>query len=632
MRKFSSRHVVVIDLPLANEVAILHPEQVVLRFGDQGTVDVGALCYLQRHSAKRKSNGGGRKVDFNSFNQKRADRVRTLIDYFSEEFTHGGRRATTLRIMVQIFVKSFMGWADANGYANVLDGESTGRTAFRAYNVYLRECISLNSISVNAGAQHQNFALDLLGGFLNTDDLHRGINLLRYDMQAKESIRPPCEDAQAKVLALCGAMFDGFTELVLEPKLYPFRLTMPKYLGWTDNTLWVFPTHKWCIPPHQVADRPKFGKPYWAYDYIDGRLATMEELLQQFGHNYTNSYNALLRAQNCIAVANTDFQIHTRRNKAMMAHNAFVLMFIANTAMNLAQVLELSWNGDYEVGVDRQGFRAIKGRAGNRIVYFEITTAFLPKLKRYLLLRDYFLNGMPCDRLFFSMGVNLVGPPKKMKDYAIDNLFDILMAIDPQFRRVNPREWRAAKSDWLIRKSDPATAAIVLQNSERTVLRAYATGSETIHIQEMSNFFERVADLVVSKGRPIARQVDLAVGACSSFRVPIQVTSNVPVTPDCRDPEGCLFCDKFRVHADEHDTRKLLSYRYCIQRTSHLATTEEHFQRLFGSILDRVQKILDEIDRREPGMVGRVIQGVEEGELDPYWAGKLEMLMELELV
>lgn len=633
MSGFSSRPVVVFDLPLANGVAILHPEQVVLRFGDQGTVDVGALCYLRRHSAKRKSNGGGRKVDRASFSQKRAERVRALIGYLSEEFAHGGRRATTLRIMTQLFVTSLMGWADANGYSDVLDGEPTGRPAFREYNAHLQERVARNSISVNTGAQHQNYALDLLGGFLNIDDLHRGINLLRYDMQAKESTRPPCEDAQSKVLALCEALFNGFTELVLEGKLYPFRLTMPKYLGWPDNNLWIFPTHKWCLPPHQVGNRNKLGKPYWAYNYVDGRLATIQELLPHFGDNNANTCNAVLRAKSCISAGNADLHNHSRQDRAVAAHTAFVLLFIANTAMNLAQVLELPWDGDYEVGIERQGFRVIKGRAGNRVVYFEITAAFLPTLKRYLQLRNYLLNGAACDRLFFSMGPNQVGPPSKMKDYAIDNLFGILRMIDPRLPKINPREWRAAKSDWLIRHSDPATAALVLQNSESTVLRAYAAGSETIHVQEMSNFFERVADLVMNKGQTIVRGVELAVGACSSFGAPHPVEGNVPVAPDCRGPEGCLFCDKFRVHADERDTRKLLSCRYCIQQTSHLAASEEHFQRLFGPILDRIQQILDEVNRRVAGMVERVrLEIEEEGELDPYWAGKLEMLMELELV
>jgi hypothetical protein len=149
----------------------------------------------------------------------------------------------------------------------------------------------------------------------------------------------------------------------------------------------------------------------------------------------------------------------------------------------------------------------------------------------------------------------------------------------------------------------------------------------------MSDFFARIANLVVNKRKPIVRGTDLAVGACASFGAPHPVEGNVPAIPDCRRPEGCLFCDKFRVHADERDTRKLLSCRYCIQQTSHLAASEEQFQRLFNPILGRIQAILDEVDRREAGMVERVRREVEEeGELDPYWAGKLEMLMALELV
>ncbi len=204
---------VVYDLPLAKEVTILHPGQVVLRFGDQGTVDVGALCYLRRDSAQRRKSRAGRKVDRASFNQRRADRVGMLIGYLSEAFAHSGRRAITLRGMTHLFIGSFMDWADANGHAPVLEGEPTARAAFRDYITDLRECVLRNSISINTGARNQSCARDLLGGFLNIDDLHRGINLLRGDMQAKEHLKPPCEADQSKVLALCGALFEGFTSL-----------------------------------------------------------------------------------------------------------------------------------------------------------------------------------------------------------------------------------------------------------------------------------------------------------------------------------------------------------------------------------------------------------------------------------
>src|SRR5438132_6432303 len=135
---FSSRPVVVYDLPLAKEVTLLHPEQAVLRFGDQGTVDVGALCYLRRYSAQRRKSHTGRKIDPASFDLKRADRVGKLIGYFSDAFAHGERRAITLRTMVHIFIGSFMDWADANGHVQVLDGEPTARAAFRDYIAYLR--------------------------------------------------------------------------------------------------------------------------------------------------------------------------------------------------------------------------------------------------------------------------------------------------------------------------------------------------------------------------------------------------------------------------------------------------------------------------------------------------------------
>jgi hypothetical protein len=554
-----------------------------------------------------------------------------LIRHLSETFAHSGRRAVTLRTLIHSFIGSFMDWTDANGHVNVLDGEAPGRAAFRDYVAHLRECVLRNSISINTGAGYQSAALDLLGGFLNIDDLHRGINLLRGDMQAKEPTHPPCEADQAKVLALCGALFEGFTELVLEGRLYPFQLMMPKYLNWPGNGLWILPTHKWCLAPHQVTNRQKLGKPHWAYDYINGHLATVKELLPHYGP--ANARCTLLRAQSAIAAANADLQNRSRRERAMVAHNAFVLMFIANTAMNLAQVLELSWRGDYEIGVERQGFRAIKARAGNKVIHFEITTAFLPKLKRYLALRNYLLNGAACERLFFSLGRRLIGPFSKMREHVLDNFFTILRLIDPQLPKVAPRQWRAAKSDWLIRNRDPATAALVLQNSERTIVKAYAAGSESTHLQELSDFFARVGDLVVNKGQAIVSGIDLAVGACASFGKPSQVESKVPIIPDCRHPEGCLFCDKFRVHADERDARKLLSCRYCIQQTSHLAASEEQFQRLFNPILDRIQAILDEVDRREAGIIERIRREVEdEGELDPYWAGKLEMLMNLELV
>jgi hypothetical protein len=138
--------------------------------------------------------------------------------------------------------------------------------------------------------------------------------------------------------------------------------------------------------------------------------------------------------------------------------------------------------------------------------------------------------------------------------------------------------------------------------------------------------------MVVNRGQRIDGGVDQAIGVCSSYGNP-QLNGAAPVTPDCRGPEGCLFCDQFKVHADERDTKKLLSCRYCLQQTAHLVSSEEHFQNLFVPIFERISFILEAIDRRETGLVERIRLEVEEnGELDPYWQSKLEMLATLELV
>src|SRR6185369_5914934 len=174
--------------------------------------------------------------------------------------------------------------------------------------------------------------------------------------------------------------------------------------------------------------------------------------------------------------------------------------------------------------------------------------------------------------------------------------------------------------------------AISLQNSDETVRASYAAGSPVTQAEELSAFFQQLEKAaVLARGTVVDHGVEIAVGDCASYGNPHQVKS-APVQSDCKAPEGCLFCDKYKVHADEKDVRKLLSCRYCIQQTAHMVASEEHFQILFAPILTRIASLIEDIDQREPGLASRIEQEVERGELDPYWSSKLEMLIELELV
>ena len=104
----------------------------------------------------------------------------------------------------------------------------------------------------------------------------------------------------------------------------------------------------------------------------------------------------------------------------------------------------------------------------------------------------------------------------------------------------------------------------------------------------------------------------------------------------CGQPESCLFCKHYFLHADEEDIRKLLSGRLVIQKTRHLADSVENFDTLFKPVFERIAGLLEEISKRSKKLeelVARVqTEVVEEENLSEFWASELRYLIELELV
>ncbi len=638
---FTARPTEVLTLPLPSNAIVLHPERVILRFVSECSIDVGAICYGRRTGPK---NGGAsstsgskaeRLVAESSLDTTRLNPVRKVIEYCSAAIRVGGKRPHTVHSCARELIV-FLEWADTLGYDFALQGITVARRVAGAYIEHLREKVRLGQLSNNTAAISQMHVLEILAEVLDTDSLSQGLNLLRIDKYGRQSTQPPSEEEQARMLALCQCIFDGFTDLVLNRRPYPYKLPVPKYLGAIGDALWTFPSKKWCMPPHELSSRDSLNSGYWAMDYVRGRIATAEEIWHKYVFNpqkQTRTAHADLSiksATKALAAANSDHQDRYRRNAALLAHNVFLILFLANTGMNWTTVRQLGWGNEFEVGVERQGFRTVKYRAAGRLVSFEIQAVFMPVFKRFLELRAYLLNGREFEFLFLAGG-NFVKTIEALNVKTLSSIVDSLQRIDPAMPSIMSRQWRAGKSDWLLRNVDPATAAIILQNSEQTVLRSYAEGSPTTQLEEMGSFLDQLQNAVLAKDVSVANGTASALGVCSSYGNPHQVFA-APIASDCRGLEGCLFCDKFKVHADAQDTRKLVSCRYCLQQTAHMTTSEEQFQSLFGPIFARIEVLLGEIDRREIGLVQRIVSEVDAGELDPYWARKMEMLIDLELV
>lgn len=639
--KLISRMTELHELPLPGKIEVLHPESVILRFNSDKSVDIGSICYRQRSEpgvVKINVNGSSkaeRLVEINSFDKKRCNFVARLIDYCSSAIKFGGKRPETVSSSIN-GVMTFMDWSDSEGYEFSLQDINVCRNLVAAYIEYLRNRVRGGEIANNTAAQNQLFLLDVLSDIYSYDNLAHGLNLLQIKKHSCHSTQPPPEEDQGRVLALCQCLFEGLSDLVLNNQKYPHALRVPRTMGAKNDQLWIFPSKKWCMPPHELINRESLKQGFWAFDYENGMIAAPEDIWFRYTINPERVKRtapaklSIRSARKDLEAANSDAKNRYRLNAALFAHNAFLVLFVANTGINWAPLRQLKWNENYEVGTERQGYRSIKFRSNGRKVSFEIQSIFLKTFKRFLDLRTYLLKDKSFDYLFFASG-NFVKDIHPLFTKTLSSIIESLQRLDPDMPSIMSRQWRAGKSDWLLRNTDPATTARILQNSEETVLRSYAEGSLTSQMEEMGCFFDQIQRAVINRGSKVRGSISSALGCCSSFGTPKQISS-APIQSDCHSPEGCLFCDKYKVHADEKDVRKLLSCKFCLQNSAQMASSEEQFQELFGPILKRIDQLLEEISRRESSLVSSVKKEVDKGELDSYWAGKYEMLMDLKLV
>ena len=166
----------------------------------------------------------------------------------------------------------------------------------------------------------------------------------------------------------------------------------------------------------------------------------------------------------------------------------------------------------------------------------------------------------------------------------------------------------------------------MLQNTPETVMKHYTEGSKDEAQPELTKFFSEYRNtLVISASLP---STPVAAGQCLHLD-PVAVP-NAPIEPDCSLPEGCLFCDKYRVHADKTDYKKLLSFRYVLENCKTLAHDEEHFKRLLLPVIEKIDELLSQIlDNSDLSndTAEKLREDVYQNEnLDNYWQKKINFL------
>lgn len=627
---FTTRPTVTLELPLAKNTRILHPEQVILKIGSNYH-DLGSFCYALRSEKMRKPRQP-REVALTSILKQRTKQIAQAIKALSGL----GKRPATVNEYAGKF-KLFVDWADANGLPDCLTGGEATQNAYRAWATYTTDRYRCHEFSVH----YHNLCLELPRTLLETmtgvADLGRGIRKVKDRGNLNGGTEPADTHNFAHALALNQALFDGLCDLILNRKPFPFKLNLPGSLGWKYNFLWLFPTNVWRLPPHLWGmARKDRGKGFWAFNYEHGRLATVEEIED----NYwccDAAKMSIRHAQASLDAANGDPRHWARVNLGIIALGAFMFLFIANTGCNDSVARELETDGQIDVSTLNQKYRSIKFRARGKMIPLITPASFMPALRKFMELRRYLLNGRAFPYLFFTLGSKHANPPAQVPPQRSQGHYAVLRGIDPQLPNIGSRRIRATVKDHYHRMHDAAITATIMGTTEDTEIKSYTAGSPIDHHEDFTTFLTKVSETankqkvakpgtVLANGKPLEEG-----GQCSSFGNPELMAEDVPITPNCKQGQGCLFCTHRVLVACEEDARKVASAAFVMEQVILGPLHEAELRPLIQKCDDDLEKIAS-FENCRP-MVEQVKKDVyQNGSLTPYFADKYQLFLELGVV
>ena len=617
------------DLPIDDEgkLKLIDPSKIrVYMPGYLYPVDIGSWCYTKRRKASLNTLSPRISIQMvqpSSFRTQRVEFVRRYIEYIGW-YLRNGKSPNSLASSVMQF-RQFLSWCDKE-FITGLDSKECYVSAVHHFTEEMIEKIRKTKLNINTAASLQQILLQT-GRAVYDDaygDLFTNIRKLRRSHPASNVTKKPDSESARRTFNVYYDLFDQLSNFVL--KFEPF----PKRIDLEHGYFWFFPNPLPFAGPSNVMCKEVFKSRFICVDYINGTVRSLEEIkkLSKF-NSHNNHVCSRNRALKLIEEANRNLHHERRLMAAKLAFKMFMMMFSANTGMNLGQIASLPWTGEYETEKKKQGFKTIKYRANNREVEFFITSNFLPIFKRCLLLRSYILKSLGVtnfEYLFFSIR------NKSIRNLGMDlsnNIHDKLKNCFNYDYKITTRMWRSFKGDWLIRNSGIQTASLLLQNTPATLMKHYAEGSEYESEQELTKFFSEYGNTLVISAS--VSSISIAPGQC--LRTDPAPIPFAPIKPDCSLPEGCLYCEKFRVNPDETDYKKLLSFRYVLEFSKTLAHDEEHYKRVVSPTIERLDEVKNQI--LDSGIlpneiVKRItIEVYQYEKLDKYWQKKLDLLDDL---
>ncbi|MCO8084709.1 hypothetical protein [Acinetobacter lwoffii] len=602
------------------------------------TFDIGTLFYSNRLSGEVLSE----QQLSASFDEKRRYFLQCLTDYLLQ--MSGSDLSKGLFYYTS---KLFLDWVDSQKKNFDLSSQDSVIDAYRRYSKYLVDRTLLadtdeENLAAHTAKQYQRNAAKLIAYVF---DCHE-IDIVSQAMQVQSQrydvpVFPIAKEDHQKTYATLLNVFLEIHRIVVQENDFPAHFQS------VDEEDFYFYSgfHHQTEKQHIQFDMQNYLAKYPVIPALSKMLADFE-LGEDSEHRkrVRENRNQAIRK---LEERNKDKRHLERTRLASYGLAIGMLLFIAQTGANLdtAQQLQLD---TMEILPSTQGrrFSGTKSRAGDKIVRPEFGVKFEPVFRKILELREWYVQDEACDFVFpMRNEIQQLGSVSNGRLQLIKNF---LQRIFPKMVWIMPQQWRKHKSSQTVEFSagDLLLEAEVMGHSLDTARNNYARTSFEDAAQQISQFFNELREVAVSKTRTLERisvqmldeTIDAQaspVGACASIHPQpekaIGFTERAP-TPNCQQFEHCLFCQHYAVHADDEDMRKLLSLKSLLGYVKQKATDLIKWEQQFGVVLHRIDEVLNELSDTYENLRDRIFsiqEEVESGDLDAYWLNHFELLIDL---
>ena len=563
---------------------------------------------------------------------ERFEPVREIVRSAAVAFYTGVQRPSTLRGIACSAI-NMIEWTDTHTSIDALaDGESY-REALKVYVDHLNDRYARGDIVEHTTATNTANCMQIgtwAFGLSNEYMLEHVKRVKRNTRALENSTEPPDQSTIKESYSLNKRLFEELSSFLTNKRDYPHQITLPQ------EKLWVLPAKSWGATEEILLTLPAWGKSK-VWNYKTGKLYTEQEAMTfRTSPSETRKYRSREKInleKRELVLANTEYS-KPRITISQWAHDAYLSIFAAITNANETSVRNFTWDDSLVfrecIFPKSPKLRTVKYRANGMDVVFEIRANGIALFERFLNFRKYILRGREHKYLFVTLSRE--GEISQLAAGTLRRHYSRIRAqLYPGFKGVGYREWRANAGTVAFDIAGATTASQILQTSVKSVLRNYSKGTIENWERDLTAYFNAFAEeFGVYKARRIP------IGHCNGDGIPENLDKNPAMRPNCTNFEGCLHCNKYSLHIDEEDIRKILSMQYVILQTEHTAASKEKFNYAFKSTLSKIEWILSEVSntsREAKELVDQTrTQVFEEEDITEYWQAKLNMLIEMGVI